>query len=209
MTKNILFKRKWHYVFIIMQLVFVQITYSQNSTKVKYDSYTEIDSSLLMNKAKLLTLSKFGVNDIDTIIKGLLSQKSKIYHTSSKFYDVIEIISNQGFSIDIKTKKSIQTHYCGEDTEDNSRCSYVLIFSHHTYRFYNLIGFSSIEIEALEKELNSYSESIFDIVSVHLAKELSIDLNCLLSKYLKEKKQFKNRKCFKECGRCMELGVIY
>ena len=203
---------KSHKLSIIYILLIIQI-YSTNKavaqTSMHSSHYPNIDSSIIINKAKLLTLSHYGVENVDTIMKNLWLQKTELYHTISDFYDIIKIESNQTFLINIETKKGKIIKVCGEDAENNVPCKYIMVFSYYTYRFYLITGFKDSEIKELDDEMSGKYISIYDIFSEDILKKLSIDFDCLVSKYLDKENKYNDKKCYKECGRCMEMAQVH
>src|SRR5690606_35641078 len=66
----------------------------------------DVDPSLLLAKAKLLTISRYGVDDVNSIISGLDSQMATIYNTNVIGYQVINIVNNQNHPVTVKFGKN-------------------------------------------------------------------------------------------------------
>jgi hypothetical protein len=203
MARKMTLKQNNLFLFIIFNFLFVVSSWSQ---EINYKRFI-VDSVQIMNKAKLLTISKYGVENYESIIEKILSQEAYLYNTDLPDYLIINIKSNQNNPIKIKGVNGEINKYCGENLNDSLdiSCNYVIVFSNISYRFFKIKGFDICELEALERELDESIYLINQVFSNKLLAITSIDLDCMYSTYGEEKKHKKKLlDCYKKCDSCLE-----
>lgn len=144
----------------------------------------EINCELIINKAKLLTISSYGVIKIDSVIESLLNQKVSYYYKSffTNNYLVIKIDDEQEFKVEYRN--GVSNKFYGA-----SDCFFIIVFSFNTERFYLLDGFRYSDYDELSAELSSYPSSgdMYELLNQHYSFSERKNLN--------NKKKFLSKKC--------------
>lgn len=191
---------------IVFLILSNTILYSQELENVR-----KKDESQILVKAKLLTLSKYGIESEEGLISKVLNQDAKFMPSSFKDYYIISITNGQNNPIIVKLNNNILYQYCDENTRTNSLCNFVLVFSKVTYRYYLIKGFDICEIKELNDELSnvqlhrtseSSPESVYELFNSEISKEAGIDIECLTYNHINRKKRDKPKKCFEICNTC-------
>jgi len=169
----------------------------------------DVDPSLLLAKAKLLTISRYGVDDVNSIISGLDSQMATIYNTNVIGYQVINIVNNQNHPVTVKFgKNGYVQKYCGEiiNAKQYIDCNFVLVYSGNSHRYFLIKGFRTCEFYDLTMELKETTKTIFDIFPDSILSQLSLDFDCLYAKYVEKEK--KTDECYQVCNSCVEIPIV-
>lgn len=150
----------------------------------------------IINKAKLLTLSKYGLLGIDTTVKRLLNQNAHTeYFKNNGEYLIISIDNNQPFDVDY----SIKMTWIRSEPID---CQYKLVYSFNTGEYYKLEGFDSCDFLELYKVTKILDDPFLSLISD--ANPISrikgwLKLRCFKKLYIKEKPN-KTKDCSCRCS---------
>ncbi|WP_440068931.1 hypothetical protein [Tenacibaculum discolor] len=140
-------------------------------------------------KAKLFTVSEYGVDKKDIILTDIENQKLDFLKTKYKKFVFMRIKFSQPYRIPKDREQTL-----------NRVCSYYLAFNTKDSRYYKLGGFSNLDIDAFFKDLEAVEDTIFG--SIEEGQEVEgIDISCLFSYYelSKRKRLRKGFSCFDNC----------
>jgi hypothetical protein len=166
--------------------------------------YSSFEDKLIF-KAKILTLSSYGVGDSANIIQALCNQKAIIKEIDSDFsIYLIKVNHNQPWYVtDITSGKSYERLY------ENGDCSYVLIYYDATKRFYRLNGFPQNDFVTLYNDLDDRSLSLYLVFNEEPYKEnYFFDLDCYMEKYINHD-TILDINCNQDCEQQYEIIKIY
>lgn len=189
---------------VICQLISFGQTQKSSFTK------ENLDTNLIVFKAKVLTLSRYGTEDSSSVLNSVLSQEAETVPTIFSDYIVINIINNQNQPVKVKNNKGREVNrFCGE----NTTCNFVIIYSCITYRFYLIKGFDICEVKELDSEIKNQSilkslhtpSLIYDLLNDEICKKTGIDIICMLN----EKKRKNRLPCYNICNQCTKDIKLY
>jgi hypothetical protein len=148
-----------------------------------------IDSTAVAYKAKLFTVSKYGVS-VDSLIMDDI-QNQELCFLESPSSDML-----------IMKMKFNQKYFTGRDKsfiELIGTCYYYIAFSVSRYKFYRLGGFDALDIEDFFNDIDYDDNSFFAIDDLEKGE---VDFICLLeySNLSRKKKLKKGFNCFKPCS---------
>lgn len=151
------------------------------------NNLTRNDSTFLteiVNKAKLLTLSKYGLLDINTTVERLLNQNFRIdYYKNNGEYLIISIDHNQPFDVDYSFKLT----WIRSEPLD---CHYRIIYSFNTGEYYKLEGFDSCDFLELYGLTQKLGDTFLPLISEDKSKYNFrgwLKLRCLKKQFVKKK----------------------
>lgn len=175
---------------IIYILVF--LTYGQFYSQEKV-----IDSSSIVFKAKLLTLSRTGVADSISILNNVLSQD-------------VHFIPNRSENIMLLRIKFDQEFYIGNSNSSKGwfgSCYFYLAYNDITKKFYRLGGFDTEDIDDFFTDLQTSSSKLdtYDFLfneSFGRVIYEDVDISCLEEYHKMKPKQRKKKgfTCFEKCS---------
>ncbi|WP_143569889.1 hypothetical protein [Tenacibaculum agarivorans] len=168
----------------IIFLILVLVSFTVNCQKAS------IDTVSIAFKAKLFTVSEYGVSDKNQVIKDIESQKIEFLETKYKKFLFMKILFSQPYRL---INSSVNT------LERN--CYYYLAFGIDDSRYYRLGGFSNLDVDSFFRDLELREEGIF--TDIDNGKEVDgIDIYCLHEYYkMNHKKRFrKGFNCFENCS---------
>lgn len=165
-------------IFLSLFFVCTQF-YGQNS----------IDSTSIAFKAKLFTVSEYGLASKERILQDIESQELKFLTTKLKNFLFIKIHFSQPYRINENTKTTLIRN-----------CSYYLAFNLSSLKFYRIGGFDNLDIDDFFDDSFLHREILFSIDGNDIE---GIDLLCLYD-YHKMNKKDKFKKGFKCIGNCDE-----
>lgn len=117
---------------------------------------SEKDTSAIILKAKILTLTNYGLVLNDSIMfRQIIQQPHKLIIDESKTVYLIEVINTQSFYFP-KDSSSYAVRPMGIG------CIYRLIFSTETSKFYRIQGFSFSDILEFKNDIGSYQYLILE-----------------------------------------------
>ena len=149
-----------------------------------------IDSTSIIFKANLFTISEYGIASKENILKDIENQKVNFLNTKYKSFSFLKIEFSQPY----------RTSDTSSLTLDRS-CSYYLAFNITKKRFYKLGGFDNIDIDDFINDLELQEGiNIIDWANRNEIAEINID--CLYDYFMLNKKQRLKRKftCFECCS---------
>ena len=149
-----------------------------------------MDTASVIFKAKLLTLSEYGLTDKKQLIEDIEGQNAKILKSVYDGFIFVKVDFNQPFRAgEGVTKMMIRN------------CSYYLAFNTYNYEFYKLGGSNEIDIDRFMPVLLINEAPIFR--DFENGNEIEgIDIFCLHEYYeLKKKKRLKKGyHCLENCA---------
>ncbi|MBO6879079.1 hypothetical protein [Winogradskyella sp.] len=170
-------------VLLIVVLFCLSNSYCQNR---------DVDSLSIGFKAKLFTVSEYGIADKDQILEDIENQKIKFLNTKYDNFIFIKVYFSQPFRIP------------GNRTQTLYRdCSYYLAYNTLDPTFYKLGGFNSVDIDSFFTALKANESSIFKDFGAKSEEIEEIDIHCLYDYYkMKKKKRFKKGfNCLDNCSK--------
>jgi len=161
-------------------------------------SQERIDSTSIAFKAKLFTVSEYGISNESEILKDIQSQKIIFLKTKYEHFLFMKISFSQPYRL---PNKHTQTLY--------RDCNYYLAFNIEDSRFYKLGGFDILDIDSFFEDLQLREDSIFK--DIEEGKEIDeIDIYCLYDYYkMKKRKRVKKGfNCLDNCAKKTETSII-
>lgn len=155
------------------------------------------DSTAILFKSKLFTVSEYGIGDEKQIIEDIENQKAVFLKTFYENFVFVKVDFSQQYR---KLNQSISTL--------NRDCSYYLAFSILDSRFYKLGGFDTIDIDDFFNDLKLREKGVFNGISGEEVDE--IDIYCLYDyfEWSKKKRKKKGFSCFKNCNKLTKTQII-
>jgi len=147
-----------------------------------------IDSTAIAFKAKLFTVSEYGMAKKQLILKDIENQNLIFLKTKYKHFLFMKISFSQPYRL---PNHEIQMLV--------RQCDYYLAYNTFDSKYYRLGGFDSVDIDSFFKDLKLREGYIFK----NNCNEISeINIHCLYSYYsMKHKKRIKKGfKCFSKCS---------
>jgi hypothetical protein len=120
-------------------------------------------------KAKLLTVSEFGVANSDLILKDVLSQKIDYIDFGFENFLFMEIILTQN-------------HWLDSDSQivsENLYCKRIIVYNKITKRFYPLRNGSSLNVKELINDIYHFETEPLKFISKQRTNNSSLDLFCV------------------------------
>jgi hypothetical protein len=154
-----------------------------------------VDSLSVLFKAKLFTVSEYGVSNKEQILKDIENQKGRFLKTKYKNFMFIKIDFDQMY----RSGRYVISF--------NRPCSYYIAFNVVDSRYYRLGGFDNIDIDSFMKDLKRRETTVFDFDGNEIE---DMDIYCLDNYYsLSRKKRLKKGfNCFANCVSRTETEVI-
>ena len=157
-----------------------------------------VDSILIIQKAKLLTLSPYGLQEPDTMLSSIFRQHAKFERIGiDRRYAVITIAHHQDFKV--KEVNGYRLKLC----KRSDTCYYLCVFDYQENRFYRLKGYDANDFIRLYKSLNNSMNQMRIIFIKSVFEKPIIDVDCLYNKYILNKKG----NCDDKCGECEPLVI--
>ena len=146
---------------------------------LQLSAQVEIDTSAVLFKAKLLTISRFGLADEKTTLKDITEQEAVLLYSPSENLLLIRVDYSQ-------------SDLLGE-------CSYYLAFNKTTSTFYRLGGFDTLDLSDFFEDLTPDDYQIYDL---DFLEESEIDFTCLakLAELPPGKRIKRKHECFPKCS---------
>lgn len=168
----------------LMQCKTVKITPVLNQI-VKYE-LSKTDSTNIIFKAQLLTLTRYGVYHQDSVIQKLKNQQVNLvsFPEIEGHFIFIKIEHNQDYVITSNRDAN------GKVSCYNQDCKYMLAFGLKDSKYYKLRGFS-------ENHFVDFYKNYGDQLNILLVKENIdfINFDCYYNKYLSKKRKYNNTDC--------------
>ncbi len=180
-------------------LLAVMTLFSFTKSHSQVVSKKTIDTSYIIYKAKLLTLVGFGVSPPDSMLNGLQSQVDSIIYPIDDEYMIIKIRLNQQNKIQLLNNSTVES-FCLEHFRNS--CSFLVVFSFISGRFYRIQGFDVCDFEQLNSECKMFNHPI-DFVFFSGNSNL-INIDCYKKKYIRHRK---SKECHLRCTECNQLEV--
>ncbi|GAB5398565.1 MAG: hypothetical protein Aureis2KO_01500 [Aureisphaera sp.] len=177
----------------ILLIVLFGIGLSGNAQKLSYK-----DSTSILFKSKLLTVSEFGIGDKQQILNDLEGQKAQFLENKYENFVFVKVVFDQPYRL---LNQNIVSF--------NRNCSYYLAYNIIDSRYYRLGGFGELDIDSFFKDLKLRETTIFK--SHTSASDIEgINIYCLYDYYrMKDKKRMrKGYECFDNCKNVTESIII-
>lgn len=170
-------------ILLIIALICFANLFSQNKS---------IDSTAIGFKAKLFTVSEFGISDSNEILKDIENQKIKFLKTQYLNFIFMKVEFEQPYRMPDNRTQTL-----------SRECNYYIAFNIVDSRYYKLGGFNTLEVDAFFEDLEMREGTYFKDISGGNEIE-EIDIYCLYEYYkMNQKKRF--RKGFKCLNNCKDL----
>lgn len=167
------------------------------STMANSQKLSKRDSTNILFKAKLFSISEYGIANKEEIMKDIEEQKAVFLETLYEHFVFIRVDFSQPYR---QLNHSILTL--------NRECSYYLAFNVLDSRFYKLGGFGTVDIDDFFNDLKLRELTVFKGIS---GSEVDgIDIHCLYEYFelSKKKRKKKGYTCFDGCKNENETIVI-
>lgn len=157
----------------------------------------EIDTVSISFKAKLFTVSEYGVSSKEQILRDINNQKIQFLNTLYKNFIFMKIEFSQPYRLSNGHIRTLERD-----------CNYYMAFNILDSRFYKLGGFDSLDIDDFFDDLKIKEKTIFK-GGINGGEVENIDIHCLYQYYNinKRKKQRKNFKCLSSCSKKTKKNV--
>jgi len=157
-------------------------------TLTSFAQQKEIDSVDIEFKAKLLTVSRYGVSAKELISNDVENQKIIYLKSEYKNFIFLKIKFEQPYRLDDDSEKISFGH-----------CNYYLSYNKKNKIFYRLGGFDYLDIDEFFQDLKKIEVTDFIGYSEVIGE---IDINCLYKFYkMNSRKRGKNKSlCFLNCN---------
>ncbi|MNK08446.1 hypothetical protein D3C87_263840 [compost metagenome] len=172
---------------IFFSVFFYVNTYCQNDV---------VDSTSIIFKAALFTLSEYGVANKEQILKDVENQEIAFLRTKYKHFIFLRI-------------KFLQPYRLGEGLSENTLirdCYYYVAFNNKDKKFYRIGGFDNLNIDDFIHDLDSVEKDY--ILDWNNRNEIEgIDIDCLYNyaKLNKKERLKKGFTCFENCTSVTKL----
>lgn len=156
-----------------------------------------IDTTAIAFKAKLLTVSEYGIADKSQILKDIESQKITFLKTKYESFIFMKVDFDQPYRLPTGSTQTLKRD-----------CSYYMAFSVSNSILYRLGGFDTIDIDSFFEALEANESSIFK--DIETGKEIEgIDIYCLHEyfKMSKKKRLKKGYSCMDNCSNKTETTI--
>lgn len=173
-------------VLIIMLFCFTNV-FSQNN---------KVDSLDVSFKAKLFTVSEYGVSNKNQILKDIDSQKVTFLRTEYKNFLFMKIDFSQPYRFYNNSTRTLKKD-----------CSYYIAFNIKDLKYYKLGGFDDLDIDSFFKDLDFREGAYFLSLTGEDVEEINI--YCLYEYYKmsKKKRLRKGYKCLTNCSQNIKTKV--
>jgi len=157
-----------------------------------------IDSATIAFKAKLLTINRQGISDVEGMLNQINQKKVKFLNTKYEDFIFLKIDFTDTFyegKIYLNHNDSVGRTLFGS-------CFYYLAFNKKNAKFYRLGGFDIVDIDDFIRDLEEQEVIIFK--DLEGGNEIEgMDINCLYNYYqMKPKKRLrKGYSCFSKCSK--------
>ena len=158
------------------------------------ESISKIDSATVAFKAKLFTVSKYGISPKDSVLSFIENQKLIFLKTSYKNFIFMKIEFSQPYKLSN-----------GSETILLGKCNYYLAYNISASKYYRLGGFDNVDIDDFFNALNAKVSSIYvddkRMTNVEYEYIEEIDIFCLARYYkLSKKQRLKTKYCLGNCN---------
>jgi hypothetical protein len=149
-------------IFIGLIIVFICCNSCSKKLTVENPNYN------IEQKAKLLTVSEFGVADPKIILEEVFNQKLRYIDFGYKNFLFMEIVLSQNYWKDSKWNGIANNLYCKR----------IIVYNKITKRYYNLKRGSSLDVSNLVEDIETYE--LRPLIFISKGKvESAIDLFCV------------------------------
>lgn len=157
-----------------------------------------IDTTAISFKAKLLTVSEYGISNKSQILKDIENQKIKFLKTQYENFIFMKVDFAQPYRLPENHTQTLKRD-----------CSYYIAFNVLNSIFYKLGGFDTIDIDSFFKDLEAVENVIFKDIAEGNEIE-GIDIYCLHEYYKmnKKKRLKKGFRCLDSCSKKTETKII-
>jgi hypothetical protein len=157
----------------------------------------DVDTTAIGFKAKLFTVSEYGISDKNQILKDIENQKIKFLKTKYKSFIFMKIDFAQPYRLPTGSTQTLKRD-----------CSYYIAFNVSNSIFYRLGGFDAIDIDSFFEALEVTEIGIFKDISEGEEVE-GIDIYCLHDYYKmsKKKRLKKGFCCLDNCSKKTETKI--
>lgn len=165
-------------------------------TSLQAQDIDEQDSLKIIFKAKLLTVSEYGIAGKKTILEDIERQNARYLKTIYENFLFIRIDFNQPYR---QLDHNIYTL--------NRDCSYYIAFNKKDAKYYRLGGFEIVDSKDFFEDLELREGIIFNDIPGNEVEE--IDMHCLYdyNELSEKKKRSKNFDCFISCKEITETII--
>lgn len=147
----------------IVFILLVIISYSCDK-KVFENSLSNIEK-----KAKLLTISEFGIANPELILEETINQELKYIDFGYENFLFMEVILTQNHWLDSNSQIISKNLYCKR----------IIVFNKITKRFYPLRNGSSLHVKELIDDINLFEKEPLKFIDKQRTNNSSIDLFCV------------------------------
>lgn len=149
-----------------------------------------IDSTAIAFKAKLFTVSEYGLASKERILQDIDEQEIEFLKTTYKTFIFMKISFSQPYRISESTKSTLIRN-----------CFYYLAFNKISSRFYRIGGFDNLDIDNFFEDIGGSGEIIFTFEGEEIDK---LDIVCLYEYYKMNNKE-RSKKGFHCIKNCREI----
>lgn len=158
----------------------------------------KIDTSAIGFKAKLFTVSEYGISNKNQILKDIEEQEITFLKTQYENFIFMKVDFAQPYRLPQDHTQTLKRD-----------CSYYIAFNTIDSRYYRLGGFDNLDIDSFFKDLELRESTVFKDIAE--GKEIEgIDVYCLHEYYKmnKKKRLKKGFKCLDNCSQKTETKII-
>lgn len=157
----------------------------------------DTDTTAVAFKAKLLTISEYGIADKNQILKDIENQKITFLKTKYQSFIFMKVDFAQPYRLPTGSTQTLKRD-----------CSYYIAFNLSNSIFYKLGGFDTIDIDSFFEALEVNESGIFKDIAEGNEVE-GIDIYCLHEYYLmnKKKRLKKGFTCLDNCSEKTETTI--
>lgn len=155
-----------------------------------------ISEKNIIDKAKLMTLNRYGIISLDSTINMLIKQDFRVHKYDSNYrYLTLLIYNNQEYAVDYTPITFSRLRF------ENRNCEFVIVFSYIDERFYRIKGFDVCDFVELVHDV----EKNLDIIELIFYSDRNderplIDIDCYYDKYILKKRKYKKIDCDCKCS---------
>lgn len=159
-------------------------------------SQTKIDSVSIVFKAKLFTVSEYGIASKEDVIRFIQSQDLIYLKSSYKNFIFMKIDFEQPYTLSNSRIQSLLRN-----------CSYYIAYNNIDSRFYKLGGFETQDIDALFNDLELRELDTFVSLNGNYVEDMNMYCMYEYFKMNKRKRKRKGYSCFTKCSEVTEEHV--
>ena len=169
-------------LFTIISLLFICL---------QFYGQTKIDSAAISFKAKLFTVSEYGLASKERILQDIEEQDLKFLPTKLKNFVFMKVSFSQPYRFNENGERSLFRN-----------CSYYLAFNLTSLQFYRLGGFDNLDIDDFFDDCSFHGEILFSLEDDG-DNVSGLNLLCMI-KFLEMSKKERFRKGFRCSCNCRE-----